>query len=105
MVNTAHETRLMARVIGLTLGPEAVAEAPRSAGGDTFAWYQQHVPGCFARLGVHDPRGGSNHHDLHSGAFDVDERAIEIGVRVMVRTALAALDHQRSPDETPQASR
>jgi len=105
VVNTAHETHLMAEVIGLTLGPDAVAEAPRSAGGDTFAWYQQHVPGCFARLGVHDPRGGSNHHDLHSGAFDVDERAIEIGVRVMVRTVLAALDHQRSPDDTPEAGR
>ena len=92
VVNTAAETDLMARVVALTLGPAAVTEAPRSAGGDTFAWYQQHVPGCFARLGVHDPRTGNERGDLHSGAFDVDERAIEIGVAVMVRTALAALD-------------
>ena len=29
--------------------------------------------------------------DLHAGSFDVDERAIDVGVRVLVATALAAL--------------
>jgi metal-dependent amidase/aminoacylase/carboxypeptidase family protein len=61
-------------------------EPPRSNGGDSFAWYQQLVPGCYARLGVHDPNVSPVRLDLHSGDFDVDDRAIEVGVRVMVRT-------------------
>ena len=67
------------------LGAEAVVEPPRSNGGDSFAWYQERVPGCYVRLGVHDPTSGEPRLDLHSGRFDVDDRAIEIGIRVMVR--------------------
>jgi amidohydrolase len=91
VVNAADETALMAEVVRTTLGPGHLVEPPRSAGGDTFAWYQQHVGGCYARLGVHDPGRGPERLDLHSGAFDVDDRAVEVGVRVLVATALAAL--------------
>ena len=92
VVNHPAETALMASVVRRELGPEGVVEASQSLGGDTFAWYQEHVPGCYARLGVHDPRWGVEKRDLHSGAFDVDERAIAIGVRILVR---AALERQR----------
>ncbi|HKY16204.1 MAG TPA: amidohydrolase [Microthrixaceae bacterium] len=90
VVNTAAETALMAEAVEAVLGADHLVEPPRSAGGDTFAWYQQRVGGCYARLGVHDP-ADPVHLDLHSGAFDVDDRAIETGIRVLVTTALAAL--------------
>jgi amidohydrolase len=61
-------------------------------GGDSFAWYLQTVPGSYARLGVHDPSSGSARLDLHASTFDIDERAIAIGVRVLSATALAVLD-------------
>jgi amidohydrolase len=41
-----------------------------------------------ARLGTH---GSGEPLDLHRGTFDVDERAIGVGVRLMARTALHAL--------------
>ncbi|SFL96320.1 amidohydrolase, partial [Geodermatophilus ruber] len=41
-----------------------------------------------ARLGTH---GGGAPLDLHRGTFDVDERAIGVGVRLLARTALHAL--------------
>lgn len=88
VVNSEAETALMARIVRRELGPDGVAEAAQSLGGDTFAWYQERVPGCYARLGVHDPRWGIERRDLHSGAFDVDERAIAIGVRLLVRAVL-----------------
>jgi amidohydrolase len=90
VVNTATETAALWRAAGRALGDENVGEAPQSLGGDSFAWYLEEVPGCYARLGVHDPRRGEQL-DLHSSVFDVDERAIDVGVRVLVGVALDAL--------------
>jgi amidohydrolase len=42
------------------------------------------------RLGVGVP-GAETKFDIHQSSFDVDERAIGHGVRIMVHTALAAL--------------
>ncbi|HUY50870.1 MAG TPA: amidohydrolase, partial [Streptosporangiaceae bacterium] len=36
--------------------------------------------------------------DIHQATFDVDERAIGVGVRVMAATALAALQGGSSPE-------
>jgi amidohydrolase len=86
VMNSAEEAELVADAVRSAIGPDCVVEAPRSRGGDTFAWYQERVPGCYARLGVHDPGSDGPRLDLHSGMFDVDDRAIDVGVRVMVRT-------------------
>lgn len=66
------------------LGVGAVTEAFQSWGGDDFAWYGQHVPIAYVRLGTHDPASPGELFDLHAGHFDVDERAIGVGIRVMV---------------------
>lgn len=90
VVNDAELAAIVADVARGALGGDSVEVPPRSAGGDTFAWYQQHVPGCYVRLGVHDPARGDERLDLHSGAFDVDERALDVGVRLLVNVAEAA---------------
>jgi len=77
------------------LGPDAVTEAVQSWGGDDFAWYLRDVPGCYIRLGTHDPADRGPRLDLHAGHFDVDERSIVVGVRVLVGTAEK---HLRSGD-------
>jgi amidohydrolase len=59
-------------------------------GGD-FAWYLEEVPGVMGRLGVRIPDMGTSLR-LHTGSFDVDERSIAVGTRVLVMTALRALD-------------
>ena len=94
VVNTPDETRVLAAaarqaVRETGVGAARVVEAPQSLGGDSFAWYLEEVSGSYARLGVHDP-ARSAQLDLHSSVFDVDERAIDIGVRCLVHTALAA---------------
>jgi amidohydrolase len=73
-----------------TEGPEAVVAAEQSLGGEDFAWYLDKVPGAMGRLGTGAPLLGEGR-DLHQGSFDVDERAISVGVRVLTATALTAL--------------
>jgi amidohydrolase len=72
------------------LGLDGVVNTPQSLGGEDFAWYLEKVPGALARLGTRVP-GSAGGHDLHQASFDVDERAISVGVRVMSGTALTAL--------------
>lgn len=91
VVNDVRATDLLAAAASRALGPDAVVPTEQSAGGDDFAWYLERVPGSYARLGVHDPASDGPRLDLHASTFDVDERAIAIGVRVLVATALAAL--------------
>jgi amidohydrolase len=71
------------------LGHGGVVHTPRSLGGEDFAWYLESVPGALARLGTRVP-GSMLAHDLHMPTFDVDERAIGVGVRVMAAAAIAA---------------
>lgn len=92
VVNDAATTELVRGVVAREFGPEAVAETPQSMGGDSFAWYTERVPGTYIRLGTHDPASGEPRRDLHSATFDVDERAIGIGARLLAACALAALD-------------
>jgi len=49
-----------------------------------------------ARLGVRIP---GTDLDIHAASFDVDERAIAVGVRILVETALQALDHYGASQE------
>ena len=92
VVNELTATEVIALAAANVLGAGGVVETEQSAGGDDFAWYLEHVRGSYVRLGVHDPASTNDRLDLHAGTFDVDERAIAIGVRVLVETALDALD-------------
>jgi amidohydrolase len=72
------------------LGPDAVTETPQSLGGEDFAWYLESVPGSLARLGTRVP-GSVHSRDLHQPTFDVDERAVGVGIKVLAATAITAL--------------
>ena len=95
VVNDERETALMVESVRTALGDAAVVGTEQSLGGDSFAWYLEKIPGSYARLGVHDPRTSAPRLDLHASTFDVDERAIGAGVRVLVTTALDALASTR----------
>jgi amidohydrolase len=90
VINDRMASAVIAGAAGAALGADRVVEAELSMGGEDFSFYLEHVPGAMIRLGTAVP-GSDVHHDLHQGDFDVDERAIGYGVRVMTHTALAAL--------------
>lgn len=86
--NDPVATRIVEAAALEVVGAAGVVENSRSMGGDTFAWYAQRVAASYARLGTHSGEGPRL--DLHASTFDVDERAIVIGVEVLVRSAIAA---------------
>jgi amidohydrolase len=96
-INEATSVDIMREAVGLALGPDAAASTPQSLGGEDFAWYLENIPGALARLGTHSPDWDGPMLDLHRGTFDVDERAIGVGTRFMVTTALTALGHVAEP--------
>lgn len=81
VVNEEISTRILTHAIE-SVGPDALADTRQSGGGEDFSWYLEEVPGAMARLGVWPGQGPQL--DLHQPTFDLDERALDIGVRVMV---------------------
>jgi amidohydrolase len=85
----ASAAMISAAALGV-LGAGSVVHTPQSLGGEDFAWYLESIPGALARLGTRVP-GSVVSHDIHQPTFDVDERAIGVGVRVLAATAITAL--------------
>ncbi|MDF3312344.1 M20 family metallopeptidase [Rhodococcus sp. T2V] len=80
VVNDEVSTRMFEDAIR-TVGPDALADTPQSGGGEDFSWYLEEVPGAMARLGVWS--GAGEQLDIHQPTFDLDERALGVGVRVL----------------------
>ncbi|MGH8891924.1 MAG: amidohydrolase [Actinomycetes bacterium] len=79
---------LLAAAVREVEGPDALVGTEQSLGGEDFAWYLGKIPGALARLGVCPPGVPEmDRLDLHQGFFDADERAIPVGVRVLVAVA------------------
>jgi amidohydrolase len=89
-VNEPTSTAMLAAAAKQVLGADAVVTTPQSMGGEDFAWYLESIPGSLARLGTRRP-GSAEDFDIHQATFDVDERAIVVGVRVMAAAALTAI--------------
>lgn len=87
VVNDEVAFRMLKRSVA-AIGPDAIADTPQSPGGEDFSWYLEHVPGAMARLGVWDGIGPQV--DLHAPNFDLDERALAIGVRTLAGVVLGA---------------
>lgn len=85
---TVNDTDVVALVRAAAIavvGAGNVVESEQSWGGDDFAWLARERPGAYVRLGVRALDGPTL--DLHAGHFDVDERAIDVGVRLYVHAA------------------
>jgi amidohydrolase len=88
VVNEPAATALLVDACVDALGAGSVVDTPQSMGAEDFAFYLEQAPGAMARLGV--GRTGEQL-DLHQGSFDVDEHAIEVGVRLLAQTAWSAM--------------
>ncbi|WP_206491677.1 M20 family metallopeptidase [Rhodococcus sp. KRD162] len=85
VVNDPVSTHTFEKAIA-RVGPSALADTAQSGGGEDFSWYLERVPGAMARLGVWPGTGPQL--DIHQPTFDLDERALAVGVKVMTAIAL-----------------
>ena len=58
--------------------------------GEDFAYYVQHVPGCFVALGTMNAAIDATY-NVHHPRFKADEDALPIGVALHVSFALESL--------------
>ena len=91
-VNDPDAVLLAEEAVEAELGEGNIPLAQQSLGGEDFAWILEKVPGAMLRLGTQAP--GGRRFDLHQGDLVVDERALAIGVRVVVAIALRELVQQ-----------
>ena len=64
-----------------------------SLGAEDFAFFLQDVPGTMFRLGVAGEQGCA---PLHSGYFSLDERSLELGIKILSQTIVLA---SKSPQQ------
>ena len=81
VMNEPAMTALVRSAATRAIGAENVIDCEPSMGGDDMAYFQKEVPGCYFIVGGGDEEGGYGPH--HSGTFGFDERALEVGLRVM----------------------
>jgi amidohydrolase len=90
VVNDGLVTQVFARAAASALGQAAVVQAQPSHGGEDFSFYLDHVPGTYVRLGVSPAGMAGTAPALHTSHFDIDERALAIGIRTLVHAVLQA---------------
>jgi amidohydrolase len=104
LVNDSHlATFCMERAKEL-LGDERVHKERPRMGAEDFSYFLQRSPGLMVRLGCHDPEKGFVY-GLHSPHFELDERALDVGVRLFVEllTGYESWKERSSPGSTPMS--
>jgi amidohydrolase len=83
--NDEQLTTTLSDVAAQLLGADNVTFMPRpSMGSEDFAVYLEHVPGVMFRLGAAGDNGTWS--GLHTPTFDVDERCLAVGAKILART-------------------
>ncbi|MBV8271076.1 MAG: amidohydrolase [Cupriavidus sp.] len=81
LVNSEAETEFARQVAEELVGPErAIANFPRIAGSEDFAYFLQQRPGCFVRMG-----NGANQPLLHNARYDFNDDNLTVGAAYWTR--------------------
>jgi amidohydrolase len=76
------------------LGKENVVELEMRMTAEDFAFFSQQIPSCFYRLGTANESKGLTS-GVHTATFDIDEKAMETGMGLMVWLVLNELAGER----------
>ena len=85
------QTRYVRALAERVVGPERVADVPKLMGAEDFSFFAERVPACFFTIGSNGGERSAFPH--HHARFDIDESALETGVRMMTALALDAPAH------------
>jgi amidohydrolase len=81
LVNDPHLVHYVEEQTKELFGGSSVHRAAPRMGSEDFAFFLQRFPGILIGLGCSDPEKGLAH-GLHSPHFDLDERVLDVGVRL-----------------------
>jgi amidohydrolase len=90
-VNDSAVAALVREALADVVGEENVLTGPRIMGSEDFAEFTDRLPSTFFFVGCRDEASGivAQHHHPR---FDIDERALPLGVEMMTRAALHWLE-------------
>ncbi len=92
VINDSNLVNLVRQVALNMLPPDGIVEIEDvSMGGEDFSWYLTQAPGVLIRLGAR--KQTEEVRFLHTNQFDIDERAVSIGVAVMTMIAVKYLQN------------
>ena len=94
VVNDPHVAAVIAEAASAVVGADGVVDIPPIMGGEDFSAYLAQTRGAFVLVGARSEHAGSTY-PHHHPRFTVDEQALPIGVAVLVRSAIALLEHPR----------
>ncbi len=90
LVNNEEITMKSMQIARQMLGDTNVVNLDIRMTAEDFAYYSQKYPSTFYRLGIMDKKGTLSS-PLHSSAFNVDESALETGMKTMAWLAVSFL--------------
>jgi amidohydrolase len=89
--NDAEQTRYVRALAERTAGEAQVIDVPQIMGAEDFSFFAEKVPACFYTLGSNG--GDASAWPHHHAKFDIDERALPVGVAMMTALAFDAPEH------------
>ena len=92
--NDPELTNLLSSVAKNVMDEENIVylENP-SLGAEDFAFFLQDVPGTMFRLGVAGKKGCA---PLHSGNFSLDEKSLELGIKILSQTIITSTEASKN---------
>lgn len=94
-VNSPAATAIMEAATRDLLGVDQVKVADMVMGAEDFSYMAQAAPGCFLRVGVHNPQWGQNYYPVHRADFRLDEAALPVGAAALAAAALRWMEEKR----------
>jgi len=89
--NDPEITDAMETAARKVVGPENIQPKKDSMGGEDFAYYLQHKPGCMINLGVMDV--DRPYYPGHNGKLYIDDDALDVAPKVFVQYVLDRMEN------------
>jgi amidohydrolase len=86
--NDVEQTRYVKALAERVVSAEHLADVPKLMGAEDFSFFAERVPACFFTIGSNGGPDSAWPH--HHARFDIDESALQSGVRMMIALALDA---------------
>ena len=87
LVDLCREAAIVREVARYAMGLENLVDTHEIVTwSEDMAFMQQQRPGAYFLIGARGPEKGSEPH--HSDRFDIDERALDVGLKMMVALGL-----------------